>query len=141
MYLFNVFFMFLELLRTALNTNINFSYISIYSSHLGTYWKSGLYFSVCSTSPQCSKAWYGILNLREAGWRKYRWTATGRDYYVLPIQWPLQKGWGCYGLRRKDRDGLWQSVTNSSSVVYSWYFWVLGLLPVLLSASYEQPSR
>lgn len=38
--------MFLELLRTALNTNINFSYISIYSSHLGTYWKSGLYFSV-----------------------------------------------------------------------------------------------
>lgn len=86
-YLFNVFFMFLELLRTALNININFNYISIYASHLGTYWKSRLHFSVALPPFSASKPadWHRIFNLKGVGSKKFRWTSTGSGYYVLAI--------------------------------------------------------
>lgn len=54
-YLFNVFFKYLELPKPALNINTNFSYISISASHLGTFWKSMLYFSSVPSPLSASK--------------------------------------------------------------------------------------
>lgn len=122
-YLFNVFFMFLELLRTALNININFSYISIYASHLGTYWKSRLYFSVV---------------LRPLSHWKWLLCAV--------IHWPLQKGWGCHSLRLfaelMQRQG-WPVTTCNQLFLHSIYVVLLGfgIASMLPSASYMQPSH
>lgn len=91
-YFFNVLFMFLELLRTALNININFSYISIYASHLDTYWKPRLYFSVVLPPLSASKPDAVCFDLKEANWMKFRWTTTGSGYYCACRKMTTAKG-------------------------------------------------
>lgn len=95
-YLFNVFFMFLELLRTALNININFSYISIYAPHLGTYWKLRLYFSVVLPPFSASKPNAVFLTSKKPVEWNLGEPSLKVVIIVLAIRWPLQKGWGCH---------------------------------------------
>lgn len=145
-YLFNVFFMFLELLRTALNISIDFSYVSIYASHFGTYWKPRLYFSVLLPPLRASKPDAEFWTSKQLAERKLGQQPLEVVITCSPYDGHCERAedvtaWGWLNAKTgMPRDNLEPKTVDSSHTLYV-VLLLFGVASVLLLASYVQPSR